>query len=144
MLKDQASQGSVAFADRPHILVVDDDARLRDLLVRTLVKEGMVAVGAEHAMAARALMARLSFDLVVLDVMMPGETGVELTASLRAAGNAMPILLLTAMGAAPDRIGGLRAGADDYLVKPFEPQELILRIGAILRRRPTAPGAMGD
>jgi two-component system phosphate regulon response regulator OmpR len=128
----------MTYAEKPHILVVDDDDRLRDLLFRTLTRADMVVVVAEHAAAARAQLAIMEFDLIVLDVMMPEETGLELTAALRKDGNEIPILLLTALGAGADRIGGLTSGADDYLVKPFEPQELILRINAILRRQPKA------
>ncbi len=123
-------------AEKPHILIVDDDDRLRDLLFRTLVKADMIAAVAENAAVARQMLSAFEFDLMVLDVMMPGESGVEFLASMRGNGDKVPVLLLTAMGTPADRIGGLTAGADDYLVKPFEPQELILRIGAILRRRP--------
>jgi two-component system phosphate regulon response regulator OmpR len=121
----------------PHILVVDDDTRLRSLLARYLGEQGFVVTTARSAGDARAKLASLAFDLMVLDVMMPGETGFELTRALRSADIAarpLPILLLTARGEADDRIEGLEAGADDYLLKPFEPRELLLRINAILRR----------
>ena len=119
--------------DEAHILVVDDDARLRDLLVRFLTKEGFRVTAAEDADAARERMRALAFDLIVMDVMMPGESGVELTRALRRNGD-IPILMLTALGNADGRIEGLEAGADDYLSKPFEPRELVLRIQSILRR----------
>ena len=120
--------------DRPHILVVDDDARLRELLRRYLCDNGFLVSVAEHAAAARRHMQSLVFDLIVLDVMMPGETGIELANYLRGRRPAVPILLLTAMGEPQQRIDGLETGADDYLVKPFEPRELVLRIQSILRR----------
>ena len=117
---------------KPHILVVDDDTRLRDLLKTFLRDQGFAVTPAIHAADARRKLALFRFDLMVLDVMMPGETGVEFAHALGA--DAPPILLLTAMGEPSDRISGLEAGADDYLVKPFEPRELVLRINAILRR----------
>ncbi|MDP6692048.1 MAG: response regulator [Alphaproteobacteria bacterium] len=120
-----------------HILVVDDDDRLRDLLRRYLGEYGFRVSTASSAAEARAALSGLDFDLLVLDLMMPGETGLELTEDLRRGNNAvkaLPILLLTAMGEAEDRIAGLEVGADDYLAKPFEPRELVLRIEAILRR----------
>lgn len=116
-----------------HLLVVDDDTRIRDLLRRYLVRHGFLVSTARDAAQARRLLEGLDFDLVVLDVMMPGEDGLSLTRALREAGRA-PVLLLTAQGEAEQRIAGLRAGADDYLPKPFEPRELLLRIEAILRR----------
>ena len=119
-----------------HILVVDDDDRLRGLLRKYLSDNGFVVTTAGDAGEARARLAGIAFDLMVLDVMMPGETGLELTRSLRQAGNSVPILLLTALGETLDRINGLETGADDYLTKPFEPRELLLRIGSILRRVP--------
>jgi len=117
-----------------HILVVDDDNRLRELLRSYLTKSGFAVSAAPNAGIARRQLESMEFDLIVLDVMMPGETGLELARSLRMAGNDVPILMLTAMGEASDRIGGLEAGADDYLPKPFEPRELLLRIQTILRR----------
>lgn len=124
-----------------HILVVDDDPRLRELLRRYLSERGYRVSVAADAADARARLKGLQFDLIVLDVMMPGESGVAFTRSFRQESDA-PILLLTAMGEAEDRIAGLEAGADDYLAKPFEPRELVLRIEAILRRgrRASAPG----
>ncbi len=120
--------------DPHHILVVDDDQRLRDLLKRFLTGEQFrVSTAADTAEADR-LQASLAFDLIVLDVMMPGENGRDYATRLRKAGNQVPILMLTAMGEAADRIAGLNTGVDDYLNKPFEPEELTLRIRAILRR----------
>ncbi len=124
----------------PHILVVDDDNRLRELLRKYLVDNGFVVATARDAGEARAQLAALCFDLIILDVMMPGETGLELTASLRKTSK-VPILLLTARGQPDDRIAGLEAGADDYLPKPFEPRELVLRLNSILRRAPPPPTA---
>jgi two-component system phosphate regulon response regulator OmpR len=120
-----------------HILVVDDDQRLRDLLRQYLSDNGFMVTTAENAEDARAKMASIAFDLIVLDVMMPGESGLDLAKSLRAT-NDVPLLILTAMGEPDDRIAGLERGADDYLVKPFEPRELVLRIHSILRRVPVA------
>jgi two-component system phosphate regulon response regulator OmpR len=124
-----------AAADQPHILVVDDDTRLRSLLHRYLSEQGFRVTTAEDAADARAKLASLAFDLLVLDIMMPGETGLELTETLRR-DNPVPILLLTAMNETENRIAGFECGADDYLSKPFEPRELVLRINAILRRVP--------
>jgi len=118
-----------------HLLVVDDDERIRGLLQKFLMKNGFLVSAARDAAHARRLLSGLEFDLIVLDVMMPGEDGVSLTRDLRAR-LATPILLLTARGETADRIAGLEAGADDYLAKPFEPKELLLRINAILRRAP--------
>lgn len=118
----------------PHILVVDDDERLRRLLQKYLTENGYMVSTAADAAEARAQMAALTFDLMVLDVMMPGESGLDLTQALRAEGTSVPILMLTAMGETEDRINGLAGGADDYLAKPFEPRELLLRIASILRR----------
>jgi two-component system phosphate regulon response regulator OmpR len=116
-----------------HILVVDDDHRLRKLLNRYLTDNDYLVTVAGDAGQARQQMASIAFDLIVLDVMMPGESGLDLTRSLRS-DSSVPILLLTAMGEARDRIAGLESGADDYLTKPFEPRELLLRINSILRR----------
>lgn len=131
---------------KPHILVVDDDDRLRDLLRRYLAEQDFVVSTAGSAADARAKLDCLSYDLMILDVMMPGETGFELARSLRGKGEVggLPILLLTARGEAEDRIEGLEAGADDYLVKPFEPRELLLRINAILRRVPKPVAVMPE
>ena len=122
-------------SETAHVLVVDDDARIRALLQKFLAKSGFLVTAARDAAHARRLLDGLEFDILVLDVMMPGESGLELTASLRETLST-PILLLTARGDADDRIRGFEAGADDYLPKPFEPRELLLRINAILRRVP--------
>jgi two-component system phosphate regulon response regulator OmpR len=135
-----AEPHKTALAERPHILVVDDDDRIRQLVSRFLTAEGFVVATATDAAHARNLLDRLLFDVIVLDVMMPGEDGLSLTRSLRA-GRDIPVLLLTALGEAESRIQGLEAGADDYLTKPFEPRELVLRLQTILRRRPP-PRAM--
>ena len=119
----------------PHLLIVDDDERIRELLKKFLVRHGFLVSVARDASHARKILSGLEFDLIVLDVMMPGEDGVDLTASLRE-DITTPILLLTAKSETEDRIKGLEAGADDYLAKPFEPKELLLRINAILRRMP--------
>jgi len=119
--------------DAPHLLVVDDDNRIRTLLSRYLGENGFRVTVAESAAAARRKLEALAFDLLVIDVMMPGETGMELTAALRQADE-VPILMLTARSEPDDRIRGLEVGADDYLSKPFEPRELLLRIGNILKR----------
>ena len=120
-------------SDQPHILVVDDDRRIRDLTARFLSAEGFSVVTANDAADAREKMKSLAFDLLVLDIMMPGENGLELTAGLRRESQ-VPILLLTARTEAEDRIAGFEHGADDYLTKPFEPKELVLRIQSILKR----------
>ena len=119
--------------DTAHLLVIDDDTRLRDLLQRYLSEQGFRVTTATDAADARAKLKSLTFDLLVVDIMMPGESGLSLTRILREQSEG-PILLLTAMSEAGDRIEGLSSGADDYLSKPFEPQELVLRINAILRR----------
>jgi two-component system, OmpR family, phosphate regulon response regulator OmpR len=122
-------------SDTAHILVVDDDARLRTLLSRYLADQGFRVTTAENAADARAKLRSVSPDLLVLDVMMPGENGLALTEALRRDhGQELPVLLLTARGLPEDRIAGFEAGADDYLGKPFEPLELVLRIRAMLRR----------
>lgn len=120
---------------RPHILVVDDDTRLRSLLQRFLRDHGFYVSTAKDAAEARGQLCQYKFDLLIVDVMMPGETGFDFLSSLRQE-NAVPVIMLTAMGETEDRISGLEKGADDYLGKPFEPQELVLRIKSILRRVP--------
>jgi len=119
----------------PHILVVDDDDRLRDLLAKFLSEKGFMVAMASDAADARTKMGTLEFDVIILDLMMPGESGLEFAEDLRRRSQ-VPILMLTAMGETEDRIDGLEKGADDYLVKPFEPRELLLRINNILRRVP--------
>ncbi|MSP52279.1 MAG: response regulator [Alphaproteobacteria bacterium] len=123
----------MAATSEPHILVVDDDTRLRALLQKFLTASGYRVTTAANAADARAKLTALEFDLLVVDVMMPGESGLNFTAAVRRTSD-VPVLLLTAMGEAESRIAGLECGADDYLAKPFEPRELILRIAAILRR----------
>ena len=119
--------------EKKHILIVDDDKRICDLLQKFLSKNGYLVSAVHSAEQARQILAGLEFDLIILDVMMPRESGIELTSHLREK-NKTPIILLTAKGDAEDRILGLEAGADDYLPKPFEPMELLLRIKAVLRR----------
>jgi two-component system phosphate regulon response regulator OmpR len=118
----------------PHLLVVDDDERLRALLTRYLSGNGFRVSAAAQAADARSLMKSMAFDCLILDVMMPGESGLELAKSVRQASQLLPILMLTARGDPADRIAGLELGVDDYLPKPFEPRELLLRINALLRR----------
>ena len=128
-------------ADR--LVVVDDDARIRDLLRRYLSQEGFEVLLAEDSKALNRLLTRETVDLIVLDLMLPGEDGLSICRRLRTAGDATPIIMLTAKVEDVDRIVGLEVGADDYLPKPFNPRELLARIHAVLRRRPTpeAPGA---
>jgi len=128
----------------PHLLVIDDDVRLRDLLRRYLSDSGFRVTGAADATEARAQLASFAFDLIVLDVMMPGENGLDLTRALRAdppPSGRVPVLLLTAIAEPEDRVNGLEQGADDFLAKPFEPRELVLRIRNILQRQPAVPEA---
>ena len=129
--------------DAPHVLVVDDDHKIRDLLRRFLTENGFRVTPAADAAAARAAMRGLAFDLVLLDVMMPGENGLDLARALKTNLN-VPILMLTALSDAEDRIAGLEAGVDDYLPKPFEPRELLLRLQNILRRGRTMSGGGGN
>ena len=124
-----------------HLLIVDDDERIRNLLQKFLIRNGYLVSAAKDAAHARRILLGLDFDLIVMDVMMPGEDGVSLTRYLRET-RTTPVLLLTAKGETEDRILGLEAGADDYLGKPFEPKELLLRINAILRRAPVVEQAM--
>ncbi len=130
--------------DSPHLLLVDDDARLRALLSRFLGEQGFRVTTAENAADARDKLRFLEFDLMILDVTMPGETGLSLTEDLRAErAPTMPILLLTARGAPEDVVAGFEAGADDYLGKPFDPRVLLVRIRAMLRRATPAPSPAG-
>ena len=124
--------------DAAHILVVDDDRRLRALLSSYLVKHGHRVTVAPTAAKARAFLDGLAFDIIVLDVMMPGESGFDFAADLRVRSQ-VPILMLTARGDPEDRVRGLEIGVDDYLAKPFEPRELLLRIGSVLRRTRSPP-----
>ncbi len=126
--------------DLPHILVVDDDDRLRELLRKYLSENGFLVATASDAAQARAKLSGIAFDLLVLDLMMPGESGLDFAKDLRRRSQ-VPILMLTAMGETEDRIAGLEHGADDYLVKPFEPRELLLRLNSILRRLPRPSAA---
>lgn len=121
-----------------HLLIVDDDERIRTLLKRFLVRNDFIVTAARDADHARRLLAGLDFDLIILDVMMPGEDGISLTHHIRTTSQT-PVILLTAKAETQDRIEGLEAGADDYLPKPFEPKELLLRINAVLRRIPAEP-----
>lgn len=124
--------------ETPHILIVDDHRDIRDLLARYLTRQGFRASVAESAAAARKAMQAGRIDLLVLDIMMPGEDGLSLTRSVRE-NEDIPVILLTAMGEETDRIVGLEVGADDYLAKPFNPRELLARIKAVLRRARTLP-----
>jgi two-component system phosphate regulon response regulator OmpR len=125
-----------ASADKPHILVVDDDTRLRELLRTFLSKNGFRVTVASQAAEARERLGVIDFDLIVLDVMMPGQTGLDFATEIRRSDD-VPILMLTAMGDTKDRIAGLETGVDDYLGKPFEPRELLLRIQNVLKRNRT-------
>lgn len=122
------------FEQKTHILVIDDDERIRKLLNRYLTKEGFLVTTAEDAVEAKAVLKSFSFDILIIDVMMPGQDGVDLTRELKQNTHTPPIILLTALGEVEDRIKGFENGADDYLPKPFEPKELKLRIDAITRR----------
>lgn len=124
--------------ETPHILVVDDDERLRKLLKKFLSDNGFLVSVAEHAGDARQKLSGLEFDLIVLDLMMPGESGLDFATDFRRT-DSTPILMLTAMGDGENRINGLETGADDYLTKPFEPRELVLRIKNILKRHQRRP-----
>ena len=117
-----------------HILVVDDDTRLRSLLQRYLREQGFIVTAAENADIAEEFLGIYSFDLLIFDIMMPKVSGTELLAKIRAQGNTIPVILLTAMGDTADRVNGLEIGADDYVAKPFEPKELVLRINNIIKR----------
>jgi len=123
-----------------HILIVDDDDRIRMLLQKYLTRQGFRTSVAENSEVARDKMRGLSFDLLILDIMMPGEDGLSLSKSLRETSQ-VPIILLTAKGETADRVSGLRLGVDDYVTKPFEPEELLLRIDNVFRRLGAAPAA---
>lgn len=129
--------------DAPHVLIVDDDQKIRDLLARYLHENGFRVTTSANAACARNAMAGLTFDLMLLDVMMPGETGLELARSLKGTCD-VPICMLTAQADADDRIEGLEAGVEDYIAKPFEPRELLLRLQNILRRGTVAVGGRDD
>ncbi|HVZ14827.1 MAG TPA: response regulator [Stellaceae bacterium] len=128
--------------DRPHLLVVDDDREIRDLVSRLLQKHGYKVETARDAQAMEAILAVSRIDLLILDIMLPGKSGLDICRELRARSS-VPILMLTAVGEETDRIVGLEMGADDYLAKPFNPRELLARIRAILRRVSTAASALG-
>ena len=117
-----------------HLLVVDDDTRIRTLLQKYLISQGYFVSSVKSAFEAEEILKDVTFDLIILDLMMPGKNGITFTQELRADKNLVPIIMLTAMGEFEDRIAGLEIGADDYLVKPFEPKELLLRISKILKR----------
>ena len=140
MPEPAANSSDLPQDDAAHLLVVDDDRRLRTLLTRFLGSNGFRVTAAESAEEARRQLASLEFDLLVVDVMMPGENGLEFTEALRQKSS-VPILMLTARSEAPNRIRGLEVGADDYLAKPFEPRELLLRITNILKRGAPPPAA---
>jgi two-component system, OmpR family, phosphate regulon response regulator OmpR len=127
-----------------HILVVDDDRRIRELIKSYLLENGFMVSVAGSAAEARERMRGLVFDLLVLDIMMPGETGLKFTTSIRAEGIDVPVLMLSALVETDDRIAGLATGSDDYLVKPFEPRELLLRIKNLLRRTSVVRPATTD
>jgi two-component system phosphate regulon response regulator OmpR len=137
------------FPERPHVLIVDDDARIRDLLYRYLSKNGFIVIEAEHADQADEMLKLFDVDIMIVDVMMPGRTGFEFVKNIRQAIDT-PVIFLTAMGEHDDKLTGFETGGDDYLVKPFEPKELLYRIQAILRRVPSQkdeslkPFKMGD
>ena len=131
-------------ADRPHILAVDDDRRLRQLLKSYLAEHGFRVTLAASAAEARERMRGVIFDLMILDIMMPGENGLELTASLRQSNTKLPVLMLSALADTEDRISGLASGSDDYLPKPFEPRELVLRIRNLLRRAAVSDEPAGE
>jgi two-component system, OmpR family, phosphate regulon response regulator OmpR len=131
-------------AELKHLLIVDDDRRIRELLRSYLSENGFRVSVAGSAAAARQAMDGLRFDLLVLDIMMPGESGIDLVESLRADGRTQPVLMLSALAEPEDRIRGLLAGGDDYLPKPFEPQELLLRIRSILRRAAPPPEPLSE
>lgn len=124
--------------DDAHLLIVDDDERIRGLLQKFLMRSGFLVSTARDSAHARRVLSGLEFDLLVLDLMMPGEDGLSLCRALRDEGVTTPVMMLTAKGETDERISGLEAGADDYLSKPFEPKELLLRINAILRRVPAS------
>jgi two-component system, OmpR family, phosphate regulon response regulator OmpR len=138
------ANGSAPLDGAAHILVVDDDARIRDLLARYLAENGYRVSRAASGEEAMTKAAGMVFDLMIVDVMMPGQSGLELASAVRARSD-IPILMLTALGEASDRINGLETGADDYVTKPFVPRELLLRVASLLRRSaPLQPSAFED
>jgi two-component system phosphate regulon response regulator OmpR len=143
MTERTTAKGQPPADDAPHVLVVDDDQKIRDLLGRYLFENGFRVTTAADAGAARASMRGLSFDIVLLDVMMPGETGIELARDLKSTRD-VPICMLTARAEAEHRIEGLEIGVEDYIAKPFEPRELLLRLKNILRRGQAVTGASDE
>ena len=143
MRVDPAARLDAPLDDAPHLLVVDDDDRIRSLLTRFLGANGFRVSAAASSMEARRFLTSMAFDLLVVDVMMPGESGLEFTEALRRESD-VPVLMLTARAEVPHRIRGLEVGADDYIAKPFEPRELLLRIHSILKRRAPAEHAQAD
>lgn len=125
--------------DAPHVLVVDDDGRIRELMARYLKENGFRVTTAGDAENARKAMRGLAFDIVVLDVMMPGESGLQLAGSLKSIAASVPILMVTARRAPEDRVAGLEAGVDDYMTKPFDPRELVIRLQRIIKRSEPPP-----
>jgi two-component system phosphate regulon response regulator OmpR len=138
------SQATRQVSEAHHILVVDDDRRIRELIRSYLMEHGFMVSMASTAAEARQRMRGLVFDLLVLDIMMPGETGLQFTTSMRDDGIDIPVLMLSALADTDDRVAGLATGSDDYLVKPFEPRELLLRIKNLLRRTAVAKPATTD
>lgn len=132
-----------AMANQPHILVVDDDKRICQLVSRFLIAQQFVVQSARNAQEAAEIMKRFRFDALIVDVMMPGQSGLDFTRELRKT-SAVPVILLTALGEVEDRIAGLETGADDYLPKPFEPRELVLRLNAVLRRGVSPAARLGE
>lgn len=128
-------EGKGSLSERPHILVVDDDTRICQLVSRYLIAQNFIVMTASDTQKAREAMKSFGFDALIVDVMMPGQTGLDFTRELRRTSG-IPVILLTALGEVEDRIAGLETGADDYLPKPFEPRELVLRLNAVLRRTP--------
>ena len=135
------TESAGSYEELPHVLVVDDDDRIRALVSRYLNEHGFFVLTAADAGEAKIILKAATFDAMVLDVMMPGQDGVALTQDLRKTSD-IPVILLTALGEVDDKITGLQSGADDYLTKPFDPRELVLRLEVILRRRPRATEEM--
>ncbi len=128
-------QEYIKYSDLPHVLVVDDDDRIRELVARYLNEHGFLAVTAVDAIEAEKALRIAEFDILVVDVMMPGKSGLDFTQELRTYSD-IPVILLTALGEVDDKVSGFESGADDYLPKPFDPRELVMRLDAILKRRP--------
>jgi two-component system phosphate regulon response regulator OmpR len=141
---EKTGQNTRRMADLPHVLIVDDDDRIRELVSRFLGENGFVTAAAASAAEAREALRYLLFDALVVDIMMPGETGLDFIRTLRGDGRAIPALLLTALGETEDRITGFESGADDYLPKPFEPRELVVRLQSLLRRGGRSAGRAAD